>query len=630
MTGRGVRNPLPWVGGLLLVYLGAPLVYFLVRLATTPARGFHDPGLFEALWVSIQGATIATAVVTALGVPLAYVLARHRGPLVSIVGTLVMVPLAVPPVMSGLLLIYVVGPYTPIGSFFGGHLTESLAGVVLAQCFVAAPFEIVTARAAFSAVDPTLEDVAATLGHHRLGRFFKVAVPAAAPGVRAGMVLTWLRAFGEYGATVVLAYHPSSLNVYTYIQFSSTGLPGTIAPTALALGVATVTVGVSRALVVRSRHRRHDTAVVPVARRPHAPAKAPITFAIRWHLGDFHLSVAHHADVLRLAVLGPSGSGKSVLLRCLAGLYGTAPGPVAYGHRRVDAVATEQRRIGYVGQGFGLFPHLNVWEQLLFARGAAPEAAAYWLHALQLTGLERRLPSELSGGQRQRVALAQALARSPDVLLLDEPLSALDAPVRSELRRELRRLQRDSGISTVLVTHDPDEAALLADHVIVVAGGRVLQQGSVADLYARPRSPEVAGLLGVRNVAEASVSSDGRLRCDGGFTLPAPLDPSRVGTRVLWRVNPSDVLASPGSPGVGERGAFGAQLIDLSALGGRVEARLELATGLALDADGEGLDEADVGTDVRVTVAPDAVHVWPAEPPPEERSGPVGVSGWTT
>lgn len=619
MARGGTRSPLPWLGALLLVYLGAPVVYFLYRLATTQARGFHDAGLFPAFWVSIQGATIAAAVVTLLGVPLAYVLARHRGPVPALAGALVAVPLAVPPVMSGILLIYLVGPYTPIGRFFGGHLTESLTGVVLAQAFVSAPFLVVTARAAFAAVDPTLGDVAATLGHGQVRRFLRVAVPAAAPGIQAGMVLTWLRAFGEYGATVVLAYHPSSLNVYTYIQFSSTGLPGTVAPTALALGVAAVAVAVSRLVVLRYRRRRHDVGRLPAARRPDPPAAAPVRFAVDWRLGEFHLAVAHRSEALRLAVVGPSGSGKSVLLRCVAGLYGPAPGPVAYGERRVDAIPVERRQIGYVGQGFGLFPHLTVWEQVLFAPDADPAIAAYWLEALRLTGLERRLPSELSGGQRQRVALAQALARSPDVLLLDEPFSALDTPVRMELRRELRRLQREAAIATVLVTHDAEEAALLADEVIVVVGGRALQQGPAPDVYDHPSSPAVADLLGVRNVGVGSVTAEGRLACGGGVVLWAPTGHLSPGTQALWRVRPADVAVSAGDdlgPVAAGSNVLDGWLEDLAWLGGRVEARVALAPGLVIEADGEDLSGRAIGSPVRVAFSPEAVKVWPARDEP--------------
>lgn len=625
MGRGGLRSPLPWLGALLLVYLGGPIVYFLYRFAVMPARGFHDTGLFPAFWVSVQGATLATVVVTLLGVPLAYVLARHRGPLVALLSVLVMVPLAVPPIISGILLIYVLGPYTPIGSFFGGRLTESLAGVVLAQVFVSAPFLVVSARAAFTTVDPALGDTAATLGHGAVSRFLRVDVPVAAPGIRAGMVLAWLRAFGEFGATVVVAYHPSSLNVYTYIQFSSAGLPGTVAPTALALGVAVVAVAASRLVVVRFRRHRRALAELPVPRRPVPPAPAPLRFDLDWRLGQFHLSAAHRAQSLRVAVLGPSGSGKSALLRCLAGLYGAGPGPVAYGEHRVDAIAVERRRIGYVAQGFGLFPHLDVWHQVLFARDADPRIAAYWLEAFQLHGLERRLPSELSGGQRQRVAMAQALARSPDVLLLDEPLSALDAPVRVELRRELRRLQVDAGISTVLVTHDPAEAALLADEIIVVVDGRILQQGPSRAVYDRPCSPEAADLLGVPNVRAATVASDGRLRCASGTLLGAPAGPMRPGTAVLWRVRPEDVMVSPGSSH--ERAdVFGARITDVSWLGARVEARVELAPGLELETDGTALGGEAVGGSVQVSIAWSAITVWTAGSPLLEATPTLGAA----
>lgn len=647
VRGGVLRSPLQWLGALLLVYLAAPVVYFLYHLAATPARGFGDPGLLPAFWVSLQGATLATAVVAVLGVPLAYVLAKSRGPVAAVVNVLVLVPLAVPPVMAGILLIYVVGPYTPIGSFFGGHLTESLVGVVLAQSFVSAPFLVVTSRAAFSAVEPTLNDVAATLGHGPLHRFLAVAVPVAAPGIRAGLVLAWLRAFGEYGATVVLAYHPSSLNVFTYIRFSSVGLPGTVAPTALALGVAAAAVAISRLVVVRFRKRRHDVEVLPPARRPGPPTAAPLRFDVDWRVGEFHLAVAHRAEALRLAVLGPSGSGKSVLLRCLAGLYGPAPGAVAFGARRVDGVPVERRRIGYVGQGFGLFPHLTVWEQLLFAHDADPAIAAYWVGALQLVGLERRLPAELSGGERQRVALAQALARSPDVLLLDEPFSALDTPVRLELRRELRRLQRQAAVPTVVVTHDPEEAASLADEVIVVDGGRALQQGRAVDVYDRPGSRAVAELLGVRNVAGGAVSRDRRVRC-GGIELQVPSHDLAPGTAVLWRVRPVDVAVTavggeprtrarpPGGKGTdvvrpGAGNVLQGTLDDLDWLGGRVEARVRVGPGLVLEADGAPLAGVSLGAPVRVTLPVDALKVWPSgyEQPVAEVAQPAGARGGT-
>ena len=257
MTRGALRSPLPWLGGLIVVYLAVPLVAFAFRFLGSPRRGFSVPGLFPSLFVSLESATISLALITLLGVPLAYVLTRSPGRLSSVIGLVVLLPLALPPLMSGILLIYLVGPYTFLGQLFGGHLTNSLTGIVLAQTFCAAPFLIVAARLAFEAVDPATLDMAATLGHSELSRFSHVALPLAAPGIRAGMVLAWLRAFGEYGAVIILAYHPFSLPVYTYNQFSGIGLPTTLAPTALALAVAAVVVTLGR--LTPRRHMARPT-----------------------------------------------------------------------------------------------------------------------------------------------------------------------------------------------------------------------------------------------------------------------------------------------------------------------------------------------------------------------------------
>ena len=156
---------------------------------------------------------------------------------------------------------------------------------------------------------------------------------------------------------------------------------------------------------------------------------------------------------------------------------------MSYNSEAVAGIPTEDRHIGYVPQGPSLLPHLTVRQQLHFGVDADPHLGSWWLHTLGLDGLEDRLPHQLSGGQRQRVSLAQALSRSPRLVLLDEPLSALDAPVRQELRQELRRLQRDAGLSTVLVTHDPEEAAYLADEILVIADGQILQAGPSREVY---------------------------------------------------------------------------------------------------------------------------------------------------
>jgi len=593
------------------MYLAVPLIAFGVRFAGASDRGFGVPGLFPAFEVSVVTSTISLAIVTVFGIPLAYLLARSRGGLTTAVTVLVQLPLALPPVMAGILLIFVVGPYTALGRLFGGDLTQSLAGIVIAQTFVSAPFLIIAARSSFAAMDPALLDVAATLGRSELARSRLVALPIAAPGIGAGMVLTWLRAFGEYGANVVLAYNPSSLPVYTYNRFSAGGLPQTLAPTALALGVAALAVVIGHAFGRLARSRRHRPAVLPGPRRPTPVAAAPVGFDVDYRVGSFHLSVAYHRRGTRLAILGPSGSGKSTLLRCLAGLAGPAAGTVWYGSRCVTEVPVENRRVGYVAQGFGLFPHLTVWQQLVFGNGTDPAVAAYWLTHLRLDGLQDRLPHQLSGGQRQRVAVGQALAGSPDLLLLDEPFSALDTPVSRQLQRELRQLQHETGISTVLVTHDPEEAALLADEIIVVARGVALQDGPTRQVFTRPASPEAALLLGVDNLGRATVTSPGWIDA-AGVLVAGDTGALTPGASVLWSVRPERIRLQPVDGSAPDPTVLAGTLVDVADLGMAVDVVVALAPGLELRCrilDGCGLS---AGQRCRVGIPPEAVILWPA------------------
>jgi molybdate transport system permease protein len=584
-----------------------------------PARGFAVPGLFPALLVSIMGATISLGLITLFGVPLAYVLARSKGRVASVVAVIVQIPLALPPVMAGIVLIYLVGPYTFLGRLFGEHLTDSMFGIVLAMTFCSAPFLIVAARSSFALVDQGLLDVAATLGHSEFSRFLRVAVPMAGPGIRGGMLLAWLRAFGEYGAVIILAYNPASLPVYTYNQFSGRGLPTTLAPTALALGVAVVVVMISRVKLPKTTGPR-DSA--PTPRAPTPSSTQPVRFAIDHRLGSFHLELSHDSGASHLAVLGPSGSGKSALLRCLAGLHGPGPGPVWFGDQPVQDVAVERRRVGYVAQGFSLFPHLTVWRHLVFGRDATPELAAYWLSHLRLDGLENRYPSELSGGQRQRVGLAQVLCESPQVLLLDEPFSALDVPVRLELRRELRRLQHETGLATVLVTHDPEEAAFLSDEVIVIANGHALQSGPSRQVFTRPASPEVARLLGNANLHHATVVS--RQGIDAHGTLIAVSDTDLApGTPVLWSVRPERVSVLAASrPGeltsIEANAALEGTVRDIADVGTAVDLFVTMNPDLELQARVPEPVDLRVGDRCRIELAPSTITLWAQAPVRED------------
>jgi molybdate transport system permease protein len=305
----------------------------------------------------------------------------------------------------------------------------------------------------------------------------------------------------------------------------------------------------------------------------------------------------------RIALLGPSGAGKTLTLRLLAGIIAPDRARVRTGARALHELPAEERRIGYLPQQSALLPRRTVWQQVTFAVDADPGLAAWWLEQLGLAGLHDRLPDELSGGQQRRVALARALARGPSLVLLDEPFSALDAPVRRRLYRDLRRLQRQAGLTTLLVTHDPEEAALLADEVIVLVDGQLLQHGPTPEVFAHPASREVAALLGIPNVNSGRVMRRGCILA-GGCELLAPTAELDVGNEVLWSVHPEDVAIDRGGP-------YPATVIDALDLGARRELLLALGE-LELTARiGRG-QPVPAGSTQRIQLRPETIDVWPA------------------
>jgi|SRR5579859_5167646 len=238
------RIPLAALGALLLLFLVSPLVYFLFQLPWPDVPGqLTDPLAVSSLATSLLTATIATILMALLGVPLGYLLARGRFPGRGALTLLIYLPLVFPPVVSGILLLLLYGPYGPIGAPFANvnlELDTSFIGIVLAQVFVASPFVVIVSRAAFEAVNPALEEVAATLGKGAFAIFWHVNLPVARAGIIAGLLLGWLRALGEFGATVVLAYHPYTLPVYTYVQLSGTGVDAALPIALLSLGVSSI------------------------------------------------------------------------------------------------------------------------------------------------------------------------------------------------------------------------------------------------------------------------------------------------------------------------------------------------------------------------------------------------------
>ncbi len=291
-----------------------------------------------------------------------------------------------------------------------------------------------------------------------------------------------------------------------------------------------------------------------------------------------------------LALVGPSGSGKTTLLRAIAGLYRPAWGMIALGNtvwldteRGVD-LPPQARRVGMVFQDYALFPHLTALENVALPLRHLPRAerlarAASLLELVHLSGLERHLPAALSSGQKQRVALARALARDPSVLLLDEPFSALDQVTRRRLRLEMAEFRRRLELPVLLVTHDLEEAEVLADRMAVIHCGQVLQQGPPGEVMQRPASAEVARLVDIRNLFEGRIaaldasSQTARLHWPGGWLeVPCP-EGFSAGEQVYWCIPPAGViLHSRLRPSRGVReNLMSGRILELVRSGSRVE-----------------------------------------------------------
>jgi iron(III) transport system ATP-binding protein len=250
--------------------------------------------------------------------------------------------------------------------------------------------------------------------------------------------------------------------------------------------------------------------------------------------------------------LGPSGCGKTTLLRCVAGLEVQTRGRIEQAGRDISALPPTQRDFGIVFQSYALFPNLTVWKNVAYGletgRAGRARVAERVRELLSLVGLSdqgAKYPAQLSGGQQQRVALARALATSPGLLLLDEPLSALDAKVRVYLRHEIKRLQRRVGVTTIMVTHDQEEALTMADRIVVMDHGVIEQIGTPLEVYREPATPFVADFIGLMNFLPGTVVGPGRVRC-GQVELACDADGLAPGTAVTVAFRPEDIHVAAG------------------------------------------------------------------------------------
>jgi iron(III) transport system ATP-binding protein len=327
--------------------------------------------------------------------------------------------------------------------------------------------------------------------------------------------------------------------------------------------------------------------------------------------------------------LGPSGCGKTTLLRLVAGLETADGGTMSFRGRSLAGIPERMRNFGMVFQSYSLFPNLTVEDNVAYGlkchRWGDSDIAARVAELLSLVGVadqRGKYPHMLSGGQQQRVALARALAPRPHVLLLDEPLSALDAKVRRTLRSEIRKLQQELGITTIMVTHDQEEALTMADHVVVMNEGRIIQQGPPAQIYNRPLTPFVAGFVGSMNFLTAVETGEGRFRFAGHelvvdrSCVMAPLK----GNAII-AIRPEDVqIARPGAETAHQSGSntLEASVEWIEFLGGKCLLTLAPSSSqpLTINAEVPARTVHDlklsVGSPISLGLPPDAFNVYPA------------------
>ncbi|PWJ86615.1 ABC-type Fe3+/spermidine/putrescine transport system ATPase subunit [Pseudaminobacter salicylatoxidans] len=293
-----------------------------------------------------------------------------------------------------------------------------------------------------------------------------------------------------------------------------------------------------------------------------------------------------------VTLLGPSGCGKTTILRSIAGLVDISAGQISIGGRRVDDVPIYKRNIGLVFQSYALFPHKNVFDNVAFGlkyrnvpKAEIARRVGKALEMVRLPGSEKKLPSQLSGGQQQRIALARAIVFEPEVLLLDEPLSALDANMREEMRVEIKKIQKETGITAIFVTHDQEEALSMSDQIVVMNAGTMEQIGTPEEVYDTPATAFVADFLGKANMLPGVVTAMDGSRAT--ITLPAGQVVTAVSPKVLGAGSRITVVVRPQKMTVGAAlpvNRLAGRVISTSYLGGNAIYEVDVGGGMIIRA----------------------------------------------
>ncbi|MEU2503087.1 ABC transporter permease [Streptomyces sp. NPDC007863] len=590
-TTPGARPPLALALPALLgvAFLALPLAGILVRTEWGELAGhLGSPGTVEALKLSLVVSFWALGLSLLLGVPLAWLLARVPFPGKAFVRSLVLLPMVLPPTVGGVALLLAFGRRGLLGpwleSTFGITFPFHTSGAVLAATFVAMPFLVISLEGALGGLRPRYEETAASLGASPVRVFFTVTLPMVAPGVLAGAALTWARALGEFGATITFAGNlPGTtqtlpLQVYLLLQEEPE------AATSVSLLLLAIAMGVLIALRGRwtgspAAERRSGAPVEePAAAEPPSRVEPAAPSGGRWalhaDLTGFTTLALDAEPGTTIAVVGPNGAGKTTLLRALLGLTPRAHADLTLGGEDVTALPPHRRRVAWVPQDGALFPHLSALANTAYGlraqgvpRAEARREAQAWLDRLGVGHLAHRRPGQLSGGQAQRVALARALAARPRLLVLDEPLAALDQTTRAHVRHTLRTHLAGFGGVCLIVTHDPVEAVSLADRVLVLDGGRALQDATPTEVTRHPRSPWVARMLG-RNAWPGTADAEG-IALDGGGVLVAA-EPPPPGTPALAIVAPEAVSVHREKPAGSPRNVWPGTVREITGSGSRL------------------------------------------------------------
>ncbi|MBD2729306.1 molybdate ABC transporter permease subunit [Nostoc sp. FACHB-892] len=513
------------------------------------------------LWISLKTSLLATFITFFLGIAAAYWMLGYRGKGKSLIESIFIAPLILPPTVVGFLLLLFFGKNGPVGKLmqaFDFSIVFTWYGAAIAATVVSFPLMYKTTLGAFEQIDANLLRVARTLGATETTIFWRISFPLALPGIAAATMLAFARALGEFGATLMLAGNipGQTQTIPMAIYFAvEAGAMNEAWFWAIAIMVISLSGIIAANFWQELREKKGGVGSGEwgvggeILYTPQSSFESGGLFVnIEKILPSFDLKVAFSTDEQPLGLLGGSGAGKSMILRCLAGIETPTTGRIVLNGRVLfDSeqginLPSRDRRIGFLVQNYALFPHMNVAQNIAFglpkklSAGSIRVQVEQQLIAMQLQGLGDRYPHQLSGGQQQRVALARALASQPEALLLDEPFSALDTHLRSQLEQQMTETLAGYQGVTLFVTHNMEEAYRICPNLLVLEHGRAVHYGSKHDIFKHPASVSVAQLTGCKNFSRVVLQSSQQVEAiDWDCTLqiiePIKSELSHIGIR---------------------------------------------------------------------------------------------------